>query len=73
MSRAKRERNNAVQACLQWIDHNDLNEQFDARLDTVVTPRHLALDYLPFALKHNAPPHIIEALTPRWQREHQIV
>lgn len=72
MSQAKRERNSAVQLLLQWIEDEDLDDELNAWLETVNTPRHLSPDYLAFAAEHDAPARIIEALTPRWQREPQL-
>ena len=45
---------------MDWIDSNELADQFDIRLTTVPSTV-TKLEYLPFVMANNAPPQIIDA------------
>jgi hypothetical protein len=49
-----------AQTIMDWIDSNELADQFDIWLTTVPSTV-TKLDYLPFVMAHNAPPQIIDA------------
>ncbi len=49
-----------AQTIMDWIDSNELADQFDIRLTTVPSTV-TKLEYLPFVMANNAPPQIIDA------------